>query len=151
MMRASRRRFLQFAAAGAVAAPRIAAAESYPARAVRVTYEPLPAITTIDDAIAQSRFHLPPARVARGDVDAALAAAPRTLDGEVDAGLHTGQSIEPAFDAGDLAFQFGGVNAVCFGRFALHSLCFCLLPFAPGLAWLGQSQQMPRHWKPCYH
>lgn len=36
MMRASRRRFLQFAAAGAVAAPRIAAAESYPARAVRV-------------------------------------------------------------------------------------------------------------------
>ncbi|MGH8029513.1 MAG: molybdopterin cofactor-binding domain-containing protein, partial [Arenimonas sp.] len=53
---------------------------------VLVRCEALPAITTIDDAIAQERFHLPPVQVARGDVVAALVAAPNVVEGEVRCG-----------------------------------------------------------------
>ena len=53
---------------------------------VRVQYEPLPAIVDIDAAIAADSFHLPPAKVARGDVEAALARAPLKLEGEVRCG-----------------------------------------------------------------
>lgn len=49
---------------------------------VRVEYAALPALLTVEHAIAAQAFHLPPARVARGDADAALAAAPLRLDGE---------------------------------------------------------------------
>ena len=50
---------------------------------VKVDYEPLPPRLTIDDAIAANAFHLPPARVARGDAHAALATATRRLQGEL--------------------------------------------------------------------
>ena len=53
---------------------------------VIVEYEPLPAILTIEHAIAAEAFHLPPSRIVRGDADAALAASPIVLEGE----LHVG-------------------------------------------------------------
>jgi len=56
------------------------------ARSVVVQYEPLPACLTIAQAIAEQRFHLPPARVARGDASAGLANAPLRLTGEVTCG-----------------------------------------------------------------
>jgi xanthine dehydrogenase large subunit len=56
------------------------------ARRVQVQYEPLPAITTLEQAIAAQQFHLPPATVARGDAAAELACAPLRLSGEVRCG-----------------------------------------------------------------
>ncbi len=56
------------------------------ARQVEVRYEALPACLTIAQAIAERRFHLPPARVASGDAAAALARAPHRVAGEVDCG-----------------------------------------------------------------
>jgi xanthine dehydrogenase large subunit len=53
---------------------------------VRVELEPLPAILSIDAAIAAQRFHLPPSRIVHGDVDAALSAAPHRISGEVRSG-----------------------------------------------------------------
>ena len=53
---------------------------------VQVDAEPLPACLSIAAAIAADRFHLPPAEVARGDVETALAAAPRRLAGTLDIG-----------------------------------------------------------------
>ena len=53
------------------------------AAAVEVAYEPLPALLTIDEAIAAASFLAPPARVATGDAARALEAAPHRLDGEV--------------------------------------------------------------------
>jgi len=50
---------------------------------VIVSYEPLPALTTIAQAIAAQAFHLPPAQVARGDALTALASAPHRLAGEL--------------------------------------------------------------------
>jgi xanthine dehydrogenase large subunit len=53
---------------------------------VAVTYEPLPACTTLAQAIDAQQFHLGPAHVVRGDADAALAAATHRLDGTLDIG-----------------------------------------------------------------
>jgi xanthine dehydrogenase large subunit len=53
---------------------------------VLVEYEPLPAILTIEAALAADAFHLPPSQILRGDAEAALAAAPVVLQGE----LHVG-------------------------------------------------------------
>ena len=62
------------------------AAAQAAARHVRVAYEPLPACLTLQQAIDEGRFHLPPATVSRGDAETALAAAPHRLRGEVDCG-----------------------------------------------------------------
>ena len=48
--------------------------------------EPLPAILTIDDALAAQSYVLPPVHVTRGDAAAALARAPHRLRGAVRAG-----------------------------------------------------------------
>ncbi|HET7844461.1 MAG TPA: xanthine dehydrogenase molybdopterin binding subunit [Xanthomonadales bacterium] len=56
------------------------------AKRVAVRYEALPACLTIAQAIAEQRFHLPPAKVARGDAAAALASAPHRVTGEVSCG-----------------------------------------------------------------
>jgi len=56
------------------------------AKQVVVQYEVLPARLSIAEAIAEQAFHLPPARVARGDAAAALAASPRRLQGELSIG-----------------------------------------------------------------
>ena len=56
------------------------------ARLVVAEYEALPPCLDIDAAIAASSFHQPPATVARGDAEAALARAPLRLRGEVRCG-----------------------------------------------------------------
>ncbi len=56
------------------------------AQRVQVAYEPLPACLSVDQAIAENRFHMRPARVERGDVSAAMAGAAHRLSGEVRCG-----------------------------------------------------------------
>lgn len=53
------------------------------AQAVRVDYEPLPAILSIEQAIAADSYLTEPERMQRGDPKGALLAAPRRLTGEV--------------------------------------------------------------------
>jgi xanthine dehydrogenase large subunit len=53
------------------------------ARLAQVTYEELPAILTPQAARAAQSYVLPPMRLARGDVAAALASAPRKVKGEL--------------------------------------------------------------------
>jgi xanthine dehydrogenase large subunit len=53
------------------------------AAAVRVDYEPLPAILSIEEAIAAGSFHTERERMRRGDPEGALRAAPRRLAGEL--------------------------------------------------------------------
>ncbi len=53
------------------------------AAAVEVELTPLPAILTLEDAIAQQSFHGEAQRLARGDAEAALAEAELTLAGEL--------------------------------------------------------------------
>jgi xanthine dehydrogenase large subunit len=53
------------------------------AKAVRVDYAPLPALLDVHAAIAANAFHLPPAKVERGDAGAGLANAPHRLHGEL--------------------------------------------------------------------
>ncbi len=61
-------------------AARIAAAQ------VRVEYEPLAPILTIEEAIAADAFHLPESLIVRGDAEAALATAPVQVQGELQIG-----------------------------------------------------------------
>lgn len=59
------------------------------AKLAKVECDPLPATLTLDDALAQGRFLVPERmfhRMARGDADAAVAAAPFRLRGEVRCG-----------------------------------------------------------------
>ena len=58
------------------------------ARLARVDYEPLPALLTVDDALAAGSRVLPDAHLRRGDPEAAIAAAPHRLAGSV---RHGGQ------------------------------------------------------------
>ena len=53
---------------------------------VVVEYEPLPPILSVEDAIAARSFHTEPSYIRRGDVEAALGAAPLTLEGEISFG-----------------------------------------------------------------
>jgi xanthine dehydrogenase large subunit len=53
------------------------------AAVVRVEYEPLPAILSIEDAIAAGSFLTDGERLRRGDAEAALRVAPHRLDGEL--------------------------------------------------------------------
>jgi xanthine dehydrogenase large subunit len=52
----------------------------------RFDLEPLPAILTIDDALAAESWVLPPSHLVRGDAAAALARAPRRLSGSCASG-----------------------------------------------------------------
>jgi xanthine dehydrogenase large subunit len=56
------------------------------ARLAHVTYEPRPAIITIDEALAAASVLEPAYTMQRGDVAAALAAAPQTLSGRIEVG-----------------------------------------------------------------
>jgi xanthine dehydrogenase large subunit len=56
------------------------------AKLARLDLEPLPAILTIDDAMAAESWVLPPAHIARGDAAAALAGAARRLAGRCASG-----------------------------------------------------------------
>jgi xanthine dehydrogenase large subunit len=53
------------------------------AELVRVEYEPLPAILSIERAIQEDCFHLPPDRLRRGEPEQALSASPERLNGEL--------------------------------------------------------------------
>ncbi len=53
---------------------------------VRVVCQPLPAILTIEKAIAAGEFFSAPMRLHRGDAAAAIAASPHHIDGEVSIG-----------------------------------------------------------------
>jgi xanthine dehydrogenase large subunit len=53
------------------------------AERVEVDYEPLPAIGSIEAAIAQGSYHAPPERLRRGEPEQALAGAARQLSGEL--------------------------------------------------------------------
>ena len=52
------------------------------AKLVEIEYEPLPAVLTVDEALAREHFVAPPQTIARGDAAAALASAPHRLSGE---------------------------------------------------------------------
>ena len=69
----------------AVAATSVNAARRA-ARLAIYDIEPLPPILTIADAMAAQSFVLPPVHVTRGDAAAALARAPRRLQGAIEAG-----------------------------------------------------------------
>lgn len=53
---------------------------------VVVEYETLPAIFTVEEAIAANSFHTEPSYIRRGDVDHALAKAPLKFDGDISFG-----------------------------------------------------------------
>ncbi len=52
------------------------------AKLVEIEYEPMPAVLTVDDALAREHFVAPPQTIARGDAAAALVSAPHRLSGE---------------------------------------------------------------------
>ena len=56
------------------------------ALAVVAEYRPLPAILTIEDAIAQGSFHSGPLRIRRGDAEAELARCAHRIEGEIHIG-----------------------------------------------------------------
>jgi xanthine dehydrogenase large subunit len=78
------------------------------AAAVAVEYEPLPAILTMQEALAAESFLTDPMTIASGDVEAALASAPRKLSGELQMGgqehfyLETQAAIAAFDEAGEL-------------------------------------------------
>jgi xanthine dehydrogenase large subunit len=53
---------------------------------VRAEYRQLPAILTIDEAIAAQSFHSTPQRIVRGDAAAAIAACPHRIEGALSIG-----------------------------------------------------------------
>jgi xanthine dehydrogenase large subunit len=55
-------------------------------RLAKLELAPLPAILTIEEALAAGSFVLPPAHVQRGDARSALAGAPHRLQGEIRSG-----------------------------------------------------------------
>ena len=65
----------------ALVVARSARAARAAAARVRLDIEPLPAVLSIEQAIAEQSFVLPPVTVARGDADGALAAAAHRLKG----------------------------------------------------------------------
>ncbi len=69
----------------AVAATSVRAARQA-ARLARFDIEPLPAILTIEEALAAQSYVLPPVHVTRGDPAGALSRAPHRLAGTVEAG-----------------------------------------------------------------
>jgi xanthine dehydrogenase large subunit len=56
------------------------------AHLVHVDYEPLPAVLTVEDAVAQQLYVSPPQVIIRGDVEGALATAPHRFAGDVRCG-----------------------------------------------------------------
>jgi xanthine dehydrogenase large subunit len=56
------------------------------AKLVDIAYEPLPAILTVEEAIAQEEYVCPPQTIARGDLATGFAEAPHRLTGELRCG-----------------------------------------------------------------
>jgi xanthine dehydrogenase large subunit len=78
------------------------------AAAVTVEYEPLPAILSMEQALAAESFLTEPMTIASGDITIALASAPRKLSGELHLGgqehfyLETQAAIAAFDEAGEL-------------------------------------------------
>src|SRR5260370_8731056 len=53
---------------------------------VQADYKLLPAVLTIEDAIAAGSFHSAPMRIVRGDAERDLAHSPHRIEGELDIG-----------------------------------------------------------------
>jgi xanthine dehydrogenase molybdopterin-binding subunit B len=70
------------------------------AAAVKVSYEPLPAVLSLADAIAQGSYHTEPHVIARGDVAEALRASLHTLAGR---STSTSNRTRPSPSAGTRA------------------------------------------------
>jgi xanthine dehydrogenase large subunit len=87
------------------------------ARLARIEYQELPALLTIDDALAANSFVIPTMRLARGDAAAALAASPRRLSGD---------------------FRFGGQE-----QFYLEGQIAYAIPLEDGTLRLHNSTQHP--------
>lgn len=56
------------------------------AKLAKIDYDPLPAILTVQEAVANESWVLPPVEIKRGDAMAALATAPHRLTGKVQLG-----------------------------------------------------------------
>src|SRR5258708_5061744 len=56
------------------------------AKLVEITYEPLPAVLTVEEAMAKESYVSPPQTMTRGEVEPALAAAAHRLSGELRCG-----------------------------------------------------------------
>jgi xanthine dehydrogenase large subunit len=91
-----------------VAAPTLDQARAA-AKAVVVEYEMLPAVLTVEDALARELYVAAPQVMRRGDVDAVLSAAPHRLSGEIRSGgqehfyLEGQIALAVPGDAGDIA------------------------------------------------
>ncbi|MCL4813393.1 MAG: xanthine dehydrogenase molybdopterin binding subunit, partial [Vicinamibacteraceae bacterium] len=78
------------------------------ARRVRVEYEPLPAMVTLDDAVAAGAWLTPERVIACGDVETALAASQYRLEGDLHVGgqehfyLETQAAYATVDESGDL-------------------------------------------------
>ncbi len=78
------------------------------AKLVGVGYDPMPAVLTIEEAIARDNFVSPPQQMVRGDVEAALASATHRLSGELRCGgqdhfyLEGQIALATPGDAGDM-------------------------------------------------
>ncbi|WP_313082688.1 xanthine dehydrogenase molybdopterin binding subunit [Pulveribacter sp.] len=93
------------------------------ARKVKLDITPLPAVLTVQDALAAQSWVLPPVHVRRGDAAGALAAAPHRLQGRMEVG---GQ--EHFYLEGQIAYA---------------------LPLEQGQWWIHSSTQHPgevQHW-----
>ncbi len=95
----------------AVAATTVSAARTA-ARLARSDLAPLPAVLTIEDALATESWVLPPAHLARGDAAAALARAPHRMRGSAASGGQDHFYLE-----GQIALavpaEHGGVHIHC--------------------------------------
>jgi xanthine dehydrogenase large subunit len=69
----------------AVAAATLDAARAA-AKLVEIEYEPLPAVLTVEEAMARGSFVSPPQRILRGEVEPAIKSAPHRLSGELRCG-----------------------------------------------------------------
>jgi xanthine dehydrogenase large subunit len=56
------------------------------ARLVEIVYEPLPAVLSVEEAMARESFVSPPQTMVRGEVEPALAGSPQRLSGELRCG-----------------------------------------------------------------
>ncbi len=93
------------------------------ARFVKLDVTPLPAILSVQDALAAQSFVLPPVHVRRGDAEAALAQATHRLQGQ---------------------FETGGQE-----HFYLEGQIAYALPLEQGQWWIHSSNQHPgevQHW-----
>jgi xanthine dehydrogenase large subunit len=97
-------------------------------KAVRLALEPLPAILTIDEAIAARQFIGPTRRIVRGDVAAAFAAAEHVLEGSFFSGgqehfyLEAQAALAVPGDGGQLTIHSSTQNPTEIQALAAHCL-----------------------------